>query len=196
MQINSKNQISFEKTLVANCQILNKGKQEACRIFELDRKIDFDYFKSLLTDRSWRGQGFVEYIDDIFTHKGSPRERFYAIENIRGKKLGFCQIYDTSLGCDELEIIETMPSAAHECEKRKRKYIGETLMSFLIKKAQLAGKKEFLIPVPIADAKGFYIDKCGFERYGTTSLKMTSNLFDRLLKLNQSHTNGSIDIVG
>lgn len=192
---NNINNLSFQKRLIANCKIVDKGKSVPCQIFELNKRDDADYFKSLLKERGWKGQGFVEYIDDIFSHSGCGDAKFYAIENAKNKKLGFCQIYQEPNQYDELEIIEVMPKAAHDNSSRNIKYIGETLMTFLVEKAKREGKKSFVIPVPIPDARDFY-KNCGFAECGDRAFLMKANNFDNLINKNIEHTGSTINFVG
>lgn len=192
---NSINNLSFQKRLIANCKIVDKGKSVPCQIYELSKRDDVDYFQSLLKDRSWKGQGFVEYINDIFSHSCCNDAKYYAIENAKNKKLGFCQIYQEPNQYDELEIIEVMPKAAHDNSSRTAKYIGETLITFLVEKAKKEGKKSFVVPVSIPDARDFY-KNCGFERYGDCSFLMKAKNFDNLINKNIEHTGSAIDFVG
>ena len=195
MQINSTNNISFQKKLVAHCSVLHKGKPEHCKIFELDKIVDWDYFKNLLTNRDWRGQAFVEMIDESFNYGRLSNQKYYAIETQKGKKIDFSQIDEFYPDMDELVIIETMPCATHENPDRKRKYIGETMLAFLVEKARLNGKTGFRVQTPIPDAYDFYTKKCGFARHAENGLVMEEVEYDTFIKMNGKHTGQKVEII-
>ena len=196
MRINFGNFISFEKKLVANCAIKNKKQTEPCKIFRLDRKEDRRYFVDLSKNKDWIHFHYIHVADSGFRHDFLPNE-FYVLETQDEKCLGYCEVATDEDKSDELFLIETIPSESSKNPTRERKYIGETMLAFLVKRALDKGKKYFFIDCPSASAYSFYKDKCGFRlNKKEDKLALTPALSRRLINKNEKHTNSTIEIIG
>lgn len=156
--------------------------------------LDWDYFKSLLINRDWQGQSFVEMIDESFNHGKLTNQKYYAIETQRGKKIAFSQVDEFYPDRDELVLIETMPCAAYDNSGRKRKYIGESMLAFLVEKAKKNGKAFFRILAPIPDSYEFYT-KSGFAKRAESGLMMEDVDYDVFIGKNGKHTGTKVQIM-
>ena len=195
MRINFNNFISFEKKLVANCSIKNNEQKEDCKIYKLNKKEDRRYFLDLSKNKEWNHFHYIYVADGEFRNGLLPSE-FYVLETEDEKCLGYCQVVTDEEEYDELYILETKPSEIADNENRQRKYIGETLLSFLVKKAFKKGKKQFLINYPAPSAYFFYEDKCGFKYDRKQErLALTPIASEKLISQNEKHTNGKIEII-
>lgn len=195
MKIQSQNNINFQKNLRANCCIINNGKPEQCRIYQLDAhdKDDLRYFDRLAKNKDWTYSQLVECVDFYDEH---PQGDCFVLETSRGKCLGFCEVDRKDKKEDELFLIETMPTAAREYPDRKRRYIGETLISFLLKNARRNNKEAVRITGAVADAWDFYGKKCGFDRCAVHEFVKRTSDADKLFEINKGHTGTEIEFIG
>ncbi len=193
MQIN--NNISFKKRLTANCAVLNNmAKSEPCSIYRILPDEDEDYFKNLRKDDNWQNSVFLEFaISELPILKRDKRYEMYSIENTEGNCLGFAEIQK---GRDfvQIENLETAPQFA--CNKKsKYRYIGETMVAFSAKLAQLFNKSMLKVN-PADDAIDFYSGKCGMEYDDDRVIcEMPESQYNELLFQNKKHTGSSIEIV-
>ena len=196
MKISYNNKISFEKKLVANCCVKNGLLNERCGIFKLSKQEDSGYFSKLYSNKDWKNSNFLGMIDSELTHGYMPSE-IYSLENKRGKCLGFCQVYSENDTQDELFLIETIPIENADNKARKRKYIGETMLAFLVKRTFEKGKKNFLVDFPTLNAIFFYRDKCGFKYLKSANrFGVGASEAKKFLEQNEKHTNSTIEIMG
>ena len=91
--------------------------------------------------------------------------RTYTLENSNGDCLGYIAtlILNTARNKENIQYLEVCPSFAFANGERSLKYIGQSLVSFLIAQAQREGKSKVCVPVYSTSAKDFYYKKCGFE---------------------------------
>jgi hypothetical protein len=194
MQVNFSN-ISFKKRLAANCAVLNNNAQsEPCSIYRILPDEDEDYFKKLQNDENWQNSDFLEFaISELPMLKHDKRYKMYSIENRNGNCLGFAEIQD---GKDfiQIENLETAPKFAHN-KKSKYKYIGETLVTFSTKLAQLLNKSILKVN-PADEAIGFYSQKCGMEYDDDRVIcELPKKQYNDLILQNEKHTGCSLEIV-
>ena len=66
---NLTSQISFKKTLVANCSVIKKENDSfPCRIFCLDSTNDVDYFETVKNSQDWqKARATYEHLIDLAT---------------------------------------------------------------------------------------------------------------------------------
>lgn len=202
MKISSLNkQISFSKTLVANCSVLNKNDGPIpCKIYSLNQQEDSDYFEKIPNASDWENAKYLCYLKvdlerfDDFVYKDYS---IYALENEEGDCLGYSEISNKYLGTDEVTYLETVPSQAYyNRRKSKLKYIGETLLSFMVKKAQ-KDSKDFVELYPSMASTMFYMKKCFFTPYDDDpdTFYLDKYNFDKLIKNNEQNTNSSIELL-
>ena len=115
------------------------------------------------------------------------------MENPKGNCLGYI-IVETDFDVPERKdvvYLETCPKYNSSNPKRTIKYIGETLLAFVVKIAQKNNKKFISIPIWSKTAENFYKENCGFEEK-EACLYLYRELFDSFLSKNKKHTKSSI----
>lgn len=192
--------ISFGKTLQATCNILDRNKvPQKAYIYELDdAKEDMDYFFHLKNEEDWIDSGFLDYLacDTKFIIY-SPKESIYVLETKNGDCLGLMTTKnDKARGTLTLEVLETAPSCTKQENKKeqKAKYIGETLLSFLIQKAQNNNYKKIVLD-STQEAYDFYGKKCHFaqSRQEESRFVLYVENGQKLINQNERHTQAKID---
>lgn len=159
--------INFGKTLVATCQIKSKSNDiQKCNIFELNDKSDCDYFEKELKRDDWANSKYMKAMHQIMNSPFLAKSaRTYTLENSNGDCLGYIAtlILNTAKNKENIQYLEVCPSFAFANSERNLKYIGQSLVTFLIAQAQKEGKSKVCVPVYSTSAKDFYYKKCGFE---------------------------------
>lgn len=191
MKINFSN-IHFQKTLRAKCAVLKDGISQDANIYELDYR-DWSYCSKISKDEKWRGASFLYVlkfaIDDI---TGGKRSVYVVEDSINDDCIGYC-VMEKDHRSDIIRYIETLPKA-----KSPYKYIGESLITFLLKEAKEKGKSELSVYNFISKAKDFYLKKCHFTQWQSEDSRASidCNDLDKLEKQNQNHTKKSIEYFG
>ena len=191
---NLQQNIQFQKKLIANANVIKNNLPYECQIFELEKGIDKDYFAK--QGQIWKKASYLDSIIEELQpqkHTFIENSQIYVIEDKKGRCLGYCQ-QDTSDSENEVAIIEVRPDLRYENEKRKIKYVGETLIAFLTKLSARQKKSSLKINRPAKNANDFYIEKCGFKNDGK-SPKLKKTGFNALIKQNEKRTKGTIDFV-
>lgn len=159
--------ISFGKTLVATCQIKSKSNDvQKCNIFELNEKSDCDYFEKELKRDEWENSKYMKAMHQIMNSPFlSKSTRTYSLESQQGDCLGYIATLElnTAKNKENIQYLEVCPSFAFANGERNLKYIGQSLVTFLIAQAQKEGKSKVCVPIYSTSAKDFYYKKCGFE---------------------------------
>lgn len=192
----SLDKISFGKKLVAKADIIKNEKPHPCTIYLLERGIDFDYFEKQRS--AWKKAEYLEPVEAELESKHSPNFYFdsdiYALEDSKGKCLGYCE-QDEYKDRNILITLETCPKYCADNEKRKVKYVGETLLTFLAALAKKEDKNAFTVHTVVSGAQDFYT-KCGFDD-GSEGMgrKLDKNKFSALIQQNQNHTGGGIEFL-
>lgn len=112
--------------------------------------------------------------------------------------LGYAEIDTKNPQRNELKYIETKKDLSYKNQSRKTKYIGETIVSFLLGLTKKSPQKDFVVPHTLCSAEGFYIDKCGFKHYEKGSVVSTykpKEEFDDLIFQNEKHTGSKIEFL-
>lgn len=193
------NNINFQKTLRANCKVLNEKREPCpCGIYELDAYDDRDYFKSLLLEKNWKNAEYLDFVDTEmrYIHE-EPECRAFVLENEKGNCLGFA-ISTNGRQNYSIDILETAPRYKNDIEgvDGKYKYVGETLVSFLTKDA-IRNKRNFIDVDAAYTATGFYEKTCGFDYYDPDydEMYLHESNFQQLINKNEKDTKGTIDII-
>ena len=203
MKISSlSSQISFKKTLVANCSVIKKEDTSyPCQIFSLDDDGDINYFDNVNNRNDWINSRYLCYLNkDLKTIKDDfdYGYRIYALETNDGDCLGYSEIVKRDDGVDEILFLETVPTQTFlNSHKSKFKYIGETLLSFMVKKSQQEESRQVELQPSILST-AFYRDKCFFipPEKEVDPYYLTRNSFSKLIKQNEEHTHSSIELIG
>lgn len=191
---NTKNNINFQKQLMANCSVLKNNKNYSCKIYQINYTDDKDYFADKKDDPNWENSYYFRIINSFFkSHEND--EFFFVIEDKRKNCIGFLNIGESFLYKDayELYYIETFTKR----KQKKFKYIGETLISFAAQFAKSKKIPNILVSSYREEAYGFY-KKLGFH---TDKLNYDGILIDKIdyediKRKNQLDTKGEFEYIG
>lgn len=200
MKIIGLNNIFFQKKLVAKCAVKKGTQNEQCSIYKLDSIDDIYYFDDIAKTSEWQRPYFLTSImyrlgNDIASN---DYINYYAIENSDNKCLGYCRVDDSIDKFSSLTHLEVMSDASHNNPERKYKYIGETLVAFLAKKAKCLKKESVKVPNMSMSAMKFYLDKCKFltrDFINFSSSELPFERFEELETQNAKHTGQTIEIM-
>ena len=202
MKINTQNpQINFNKRLEAKASVIRDGKPLPCNIYSLDYDEDKLYFKNLSDDNNWEMGYFPEVADIDFTTPYTPYE-FFAIEDNDANCLGYAEVLKKNFFFTKPEkkleicLLETCPDFSKNNKFRKTKYIGETLLSFIVKKAKENNISKICVPTFAERAYLFYTKNCNFEDMALSPdrLVLQKSNYDSLLQQNEQHTGHHIEL--
>ena len=160
--------ISFgAKIPIAKCKIQNRktGKTESSTVYEYTctDKSDVEKIERIVSKQDWEFGQDIAY--DVWW-KNSVIEKndarynymldyhFYSIENNRRKTIGLCETKENDdIG---VEFLETL-------QDKKYRFIGQTLLASLAKKASLAANRLIILNAA-QKALDFYRKSCGFTK--------------------------------
>ena len=195
-------QVSFKKTLVANCSIIKKEDiPYPCRIFSLDENSDIDYFDNVNNKPDWNNARYLCYLkEDLKTIEEDIDYgyRIYSLEGPDGDCFAYSEVVKKDDGIDEVLFLETVPTQTFlNAHKSKFKYIGETLLSFMVKKSQEEKSRRIELHPSILST-AFYRDKCFFvpPKKEVDPYHLCRNHFSKLIQQNEEHTLSSIELIG
>ncbi len=197
--LSSLNLVSFKKTLVANCSVIKKDNTKVpCSIYDLNQHDDSDYFEKIPNKNDWNGARYLCYLkEDLAELDDKPDRKIFALEDNNGECLGYSEVlYDENI--NEVLFLETVPTQNFSSrEKSSFKYIGETLLSFIVKQSKEQKVKSVELQATVASTN-FYKDKCFFKLpiKETDPLYLISRDFSKLIKQNEEHTKSSIELIG
>ena len=197
--LSSLNKVSFKKSLVANCSVIKKDNTKVpCSIYDLNQQDDSDYFQKIPNKTDWNGARYLCYLkDDLAELDEKPDRKIFALEAQNGDCLGYSEVlYDDNI--NEVLFLETVPTQNFSSrEKSSFKYIGETLLAFIIKQSKEQKAKSVELQATVASTN-FYKDKCFFRlpNKETDPLYLISRDFSKLIKQNEEHTKASIELIG
>lgn len=208
MKVNSSNFLSFQKKLVASCNVLNQdGVKLPCKIYQLEdeNKGDLQYIKKTRKQENWEKSEYIStFYDEYRSYKkgnNTVNKKFYVMQDKDESCIAFCEVYDfNSLRPDEIALLEVAPKIKHDNQNENPnnfKYVGQTFVAFLVKLCQKSNKR--ILEVNYADsAYTFYKDKCFFDEdeFNTYISSLRKENFDKLIKKNELNTGSSIDLVG
>lgn len=198
MKIEShKNNINFQKHLVANATIKSDNKQEKVKIYQFDNSKDLQDLINAQKTKSWENNFYLnDSIIDFERFFGNFD--YYTMENNNKDILCFSIVDNKRKKHTKLEYLETAPKlSCYNASSRPFKYIGETMMAFL---AHLAQKedKDFLVDFVAERPKtqNFYFKQCGFKKDSSRNGIIKNKDLGKLIKLNATHVGCEIDVVG
>ena len=148
MKIQNSNKLSFQKELRANCAILKDKKSYPCEIYQLSPIDDVDYFIMHKRD-GWEDALFWKLLKDNFKILYN-NEKLFALED-NNRCLGLINISEAENTKDVI-VIETQPQS----KDKGYKYVGETLISFVVGLAKKDKTQQVTIPVSLNSAKDYY----------------------------------------
>ena len=184
MKIFSQNYINFQKKLVANCKVGTGENSTQAKIYQLDYPEDLDYYKNNAEkNQNWQGSYYLTDASKILEYNGNKYSH-YVMEDLDNDLLCLSVIDKRSLTYDELDYLETAPKlSSYNRDGRKLKYIGETMLAFLVKMAR--GKKtSFEVPnvAKREQTQKFYYDLCKFHSGDFDEAYLESQEFDDFIK--------------
>ncbi len=185
-----KNSPFFRKKFVSKSVVLKEKKPYECRVFELDKKQDFDYFQKLQQDGNWRRAKFLKEMDEDL-QRDLSFERVFVLETKDKKCLGYICIDDFELeNTKQISYIETCPRYAGKNNNKTYKYIGNALLAFAVKFAKENCADKVSVPYVVNKSKRFYF-KSGFKK--TTPIfdgevQLLSKNFDAFLNRHNKKT--------
>lgn len=194
MNINFKNNINFQKRLVAQGGILTNGKTDSVNIYHLDEHEDVSDLKKASKTPEWKGNYYLdkEAIKSWDLH--SSLYNIFTIENENKDILCYAIVDDIGSKAVNIAFIETAPKiSCYNQANRKSKYIGETMLAFLaskLNKRDLTAKLIAQRPQTI----NFY-NHCGFKKYKSHGGIIENDQARVLINKNFKHTGKKIELI-
>ena len=198
--LSSLNQVSFRKTLVANCSVIKKQDMPyPCSIYNLSQQDDSDYFEKIPNNYEWGCARYLCYLkDDLVELDEKTDRKIYVLEDNNGSCLGYSEVLYGEDNIDEVLFLETVPTHSFSNSHNSSfKYIGETLLAFCVKKSKKQKAKRVEIHESVASKK-FYKDKCSFKppKKDIDPFYLNRREFEKFIKQNELHTKTTIELVG
>lgn len=195
MKINSTNQISFQKKLVATAGYLLKNEPKKCNIYQLEREKDKNYFVKHF-DTIWEKADYFDCAEEEWMDAQDDIRKYYTLESSNGRCLAIAVVDEFNSFMDYLDLFVVKPSYAHAREDRISKYIGETMLTALANITKKKNDKEvFYVMCPVKKAYKFYNEKCGFKKTEGSALFADTDVIDNLNAQNERHTKSKIEIL-
>lgn len=194
--------VAFGKHLMANCQIqTNTGKAKPCKIYELTKEEDIDYFCQLKKSPQWVNSEYLEMTNQMMLSPLlSNGLRTFGLETEEEGCIGFVTTvdYDFEPNKTNIEFLETSPKYIAKNKKRELKYIGETLMAFVIGLAQKNEKDKVCVRTVAPKSRKFYGKACSFrEDYkGKDGLVLNKQSYNKFLDKHKEKTGSEITFIG
>lgn len=194
MRISNLNLISFQKRLVANAVVKENGKNEPVDIFLLDKKDDCSILNDAKKSANWENEFYLSNILGNF-YLDYKKANHYVMQNAHGDTLCISKTFPKGNKVN-LDYIETAPRLSTYNPIRNTKYIGETMLAFLVKDAN-THKKAFRVPTVAIRPKtlNFYYKQCGFDKDGANSAIMPKEQAPKFIKNNEKHTGSEIKLI-
>ena len=197
MRITGQNYINFQKKLVAYCKVGQAPNSQKASIYKLEHPLDIGYYeKCARQDDNWTKSYYLEEIASYFELCGNSLS-FYTMENEDGDTLCVSVMDEKTLNENRLDYLETAPKlSSYNSGGRKIKYIGETMLAFLVK---LSKRDKLFFDIPDVakrdKTKDFYFKLCGFHSNEMDGAYLNSYEFDAFVAQNEEHTNSQIEIL-
>ncbi|MBQ8886382.1 MAG: hypothetical protein IJY61_01610 [Candidatus Gastranaerophilales bacterium] len=194
------NPVSFKKTLVANCSVIKKENTVLpCQIYSLSQKDDIDYFEKVSNAKEWKSARYLCYLkDDLKTIDEDEDYSIFTLENLDGDCLAYSEIVKKPQNIDEVLYLETVPSQTYlNSHKATCKYIGETMLSFMVKKSKQEKSRRVELH-PSISSTSFYLDNCYFTKphCDTEPFYIPRYRYPKLIEKNETHTHSTIELIG
>lgn len=198
--LSSLNKVSFKKSLVANCSVIKKDNTKIpCSIYDLNQHDDSDYFEKISNKSDWNGARYLCYLkEDLAELDEKPDRKIYVLEGNNLDCLGYSEVLYCDDNKNEILFLETAPTQNFSSRRKASfKYIGETLLSFIVKQSKEQKVKSVELQATVASIN-FYKDKCFFRlpKKETDPLYLINRDFSKLIKQNEEHTKSSIELIG
>lgn len=193
------NKVNFQKRLVAKCTVGEKENSKPVKIYELNKDTDAIWLHRAYFNTDWQGNYYLNDIIDEFEETSRDNgDKYYIMEDEKGRALS-CAVLDTKRNKQfALDYIETAPRLSQENPiSRKTKFIGETMLAFMVKIAK-NNKKDFKVKcvAPRPETEKFYFEQCGFRPIQRQSAILDFEKFPDLIEQNERHTGSTIEILG
>lgn len=193
----STNLIAFQKKLKANCAVVSEDKPLDCKIYQLEKDKDENYFNNIQNTVSWMAGLFTEVVNNFIKNETIPIEEVHVLEDKNGKCLGYCQISDADPYETTFNFLESIPKGLFNYDY---KYIGETLLAYMTSRAKENSKESVVAEDVALEAKDFY-EKYNFYLIPNGITKgedgfLDEQDYDELLETNKAHTGKSIELIG
>lgn len=194
MKISTVKNISFSKKLVANCHIGTCEDKHEAKIYQLDKESDYFLFRKVKDVGDWQNSFYFltlmcEFCSDY------KKSQYYVMEDEKGKAICFSKTTKAKKKTD-LDYIETVPKLSANSLSRKIKYIGETMLAYLVLESDSENK---ILNVPnVANrdrTKSFYYEQCGFKKNGKHAAYMPKESVKDFIEQNKMHTGSTIEII-
>ena len=187
------NSPSFQKRLVATSALPKGIDDEEIKIYHLDESDDYKELSRAQRNIIWKDN---KYLDSIKNEWSITHGRYdvYTMESSNKDIICFSVVDNQRKKETQLKFIETAPQYSYKNKKnRPFKYIGETMIAFLIRKSH---KKNFEVSeVRDYDAtKKFYFDICEMEKSGKKGAILKKENIDSFIKKNKKHTGSEIKV--
>ncbi len=194
MQINSTNNLNFQKKLVATAHVGTKYNPQPVEIYHMNEKSDADELKKKLTTSEWQDAHYTKEIVHFFK-RDYNYSNYYVIE-AGDEIINFADTYNNENGL-LINFLETAPKYAKDSgRERLYKYAGETMLSFLAKLAKEENKDEIYLEYRnVKSTRDFYFSQCGFMPEDGNIAVLGRCVFDDLIEQNENHTGSSINLV-
>ena len=156
---------------------------------EVDCNDDYDYDEVKTLDRRWT---FKDLVAKRIAAKGATQRFFnepsnisvYEMHDQNGQLIGIAQT-QTKDGICNIEYIESKPNNEY-------RYVGQSMVAAIGREAIEKKCHKLTVDAPIDEAMPFYINACGFKKYGDFSLKMNLAEIYRLIKQSELDTQSTI----
>lgn len=178
--------INFGKTLAASCFVKSsKGDNVACSIFKLNRNEDKDYFLNLKTNPDWTNGKYVSINNTLFLSPcASSSASLYVLEDEQGSCLGYLRTSsdENEQNMEQILFLETCPQFASRNKNRDIKYVGQSLIAFIVGLAQKKNRNSVYVPFVEHSANKFY-RKCEFRKNKEYNhgLVLQTNKFEKFI---------------
>ena len=200
MKINFNNQASFQKKLVATSRIGEGATRQKVRIYELDSFEDRADLDKLYATSTWDKSYYVEEINEEFAKKFTTSiaqdSHFYLMENTKKEPICVSVLNKAHKKKNQLDYLETAYAySSYGDGTRRVRYIGETMLAFLVKMTKKEDKN-FEVPdvAQREKTKNFYFKQCGFEKISDRVAYLKRKKFKGFIASNRSHTGSKIKI--
>lgn len=196
MKISLLNNICFQKKLMAKCMVGEPSNQKKAKIYKLEYPQDINYYTKYDKSSEWEGSFYIDRMPENFSDY-VPNIDYYVMEDADGQMISY-SVLKRKKNCNDLQYIETMPKmSSYNMSNRKTKYIGETMLAFLVGVTKKDNKSFHVSRIAQRPkTKSFYFDLCKFTPIndGLGGFLDKEN-FKKFIKRNVSHTGKEIEMV-
>ena len=195
MQINSSNNLNFQKRLIATTHVGSPYNPQPVKIYQMDEASDFSELKKQFNSQDWRGSILASQILYFFRRDYSYDQ--YLVMEADDKIIAYADVNNEDKYRCLINFLETAPQfAKYSHNDRTYKYAGETMLSCIAKLAKEKNKDAITLEYrDVKETRDFYFEQCGFEYEYPKNAILPRDKFDELIEQNNNHTGHSIDLV-